>query len=691
MFPLADPRGRVRGFGARAMRDGQGPKYVNTREGEVFSQGPPAVRRRPSRAPAAAKAGSVVLAEGYTDVIALHQAGFANAVGVDGHGADRRAGARARRPRADRAALPRRRRRGPAGRGRGPRRVLPDRARAPRRAAARRAPTRPTSWGRRAAPSACARCSTASVPFARFAIERILERGQDDEALDARSARHPPTRARASSRDDLVKLASSRLGISPDLVESAVRWRRPPRSRVAATEAPAVPPRAGQRRAPGARPPRAVRARVPRPLRRAAGAGREEARRRRPRRVFTSPLTRLAAERLRGHLEHPGLRHRRRPRARRADPGDRPPRRPARRHPGHARARGPPARPPPPRPRDHRRPDGRREGPSEPSPPSARRCSTRSATACSRAKSPSDTRTSVRVMDRDWLEAQLTAGRSIESIAREVGKHPSTVGYWVKKHGLRSQHAAQHAARGRARRESAARARRARACRSAQIGEAAGRSDADRQHWLRRYGLRPRRGAARRAGATARAVIARECRRHGRTAWIRTGSGPLPLQALPRARRVTARRRRVKAAADRGGRRWLRPLRLRPLPGRAAVPSPRPGAEVVRALGAGSHPVAGESKGRGSEMRADVRELSRRSRRRGSLPFGSEARADLVSRAVAQYTDSGVIQSAECSAVNRVVVGSSPTPRAYRHEGRPPRRPSSFWAPLCGALITINV
>jgi hypothetical protein len=32
-------------------------------------------------------------------------------------------------------------------------------------------------------------------------------------------------------------------------------------------------------------------------------------------------------------------------------------------------------------------------------------------------------------MDRDWLEAQLAAGRSIESIAREVGKHLSTVGY----------------------------------------------------------------------------------------------------------------------------------------------------------------------------------------------------------------------------------------------------------------------
>ena len=49
-------------------------------------------------------------------------------------------------------------------------------------------------------------------------------------------------------------------------------------------------------------------------------------------------------------------------------------------------------------------------------------------------------------MDRDWLEAQLAAGRSIESIAREVGKHPSTVGYWVKKHGLAL--AARGAARG---------------------------------------------------------------------------------------------------------------------------------------------------------------------------------------------------------------------------------------------------
>src|SRR4051812_18386574 len=39
MFPLADPRGRVLGFGARAMRDDQGPKYVNTSENDLYKKG----------------------------------------------------------------------------------------------------------------------------------------------------------------------------------------------------------------------------------------------------------------------------------------------------------------------------------------------------------------------------------------------------------------------------------------------------------------------------------------------------------------------------------------------------------------------------------------------------------------------------------------------------------------------------
>jgi hypothetical protein len=51
-------------------------------------------------------------------------------------------------------------------------------------------------------------------------------------------------------------------------------------------------------------------------------------------------------------------------------------------------------------------------------------------------------------MERAWLESRLTEERSTESIAKEVQKHPSTVAYWVKEHGLRSQHAPKHAARG---------------------------------------------------------------------------------------------------------------------------------------------------------------------------------------------------------------------------------------------------
>jgi DNA primase len=83
MFPLADARGRVVGFGARAMRDNQPPKYLNTSEGEVFHKGSQLFAIDLARKHAA-RAGAIVLAEGYTDVLALHQAGIQNAVGIMG-------------------------------------------------------------------------------------------------------------------------------------------------------------------------------------------------------------------------------------------------------------------------------------------------------------------------------------------------------------------------------------------------------------------------------------------------------------------------------------------------------------------------------------------------------------------------------------------------------------------------------
>ena len=78
MFPIRDRRGRTISFGGRVLGDGQ-PKYLNGPETDLFS------KRRTlyglDVAREAARGGAeVVVAEGYMDVIALHQAGFGAAV-----------------------------------------------------------------------------------------------------------------------------------------------------------------------------------------------------------------------------------------------------------------------------------------------------------------------------------------------------------------------------------------------------------------------------------------------------------------------------------------------------------------------------------------------------------------------------------------------------------------------------------
>jgi len=83
MFPLADVRGRVLGFGARAMREDQRPKYLNTSDNDIYHKGLQLYGADLARAHAT-KAGEVILCEGYTDVIALHQAGMRNTVGLMG-------------------------------------------------------------------------------------------------------------------------------------------------------------------------------------------------------------------------------------------------------------------------------------------------------------------------------------------------------------------------------------------------------------------------------------------------------------------------------------------------------------------------------------------------------------------------------------------------------------------------------
>jgi DNA primase len=83
MFPLVDRRGRVLGFGARTLRDDRGPKYVNTSENELYRKGRQLFGIDHARGPAG-KAARVVAVEGYTDVLALHQAGVTESVAIMG-------------------------------------------------------------------------------------------------------------------------------------------------------------------------------------------------------------------------------------------------------------------------------------------------------------------------------------------------------------------------------------------------------------------------------------------------------------------------------------------------------------------------------------------------------------------------------------------------------------------------------
>jgi DNA primase len=79
IFPITDAKRRVIAFGGRALAAGQQPKYLNSPETVLFHKGHVLFNLAAARE-AARVAKSVIVAEGYMDVIALARAGFPNAV-----------------------------------------------------------------------------------------------------------------------------------------------------------------------------------------------------------------------------------------------------------------------------------------------------------------------------------------------------------------------------------------------------------------------------------------------------------------------------------------------------------------------------------------------------------------------------------------------------------------------------------
>ncbi|MGH2838658.1 MAG: hypothetical protein ACRDJY_09990 [Thermoleophilaceae bacterium] len=149
-------------------------------------------------------------------------------------------------------------------------------------------------------------------------------------------------------------------------------------------------------------------------------------------------------------------------------------------------------------------------------------------------------------MNRDWLRAQLEAGRSFCDIGRELGLDDSSVAYWAKKHGLRSQLAERFAPRGPIDRDRLE----AMASEGATLREMAAaldRSIATIRYWIGRWEIeRPRRPSRRPDDpATAPRRVVMRCQRHGEVEFCLEGRGYYRCTRC-RAERVTEWRRRVK-------------------------------------------------------------------------------------------------------------------------------------------------
>src|SRR3984893_6791703 len=238
-FPLTDIRGRVLGFGARALEDGgasaatvadagtdrggeaRRPKYLNTSDNEIYHKGLHLYGADLARAHAA-KAGVVILCEGYTDVIALHQAGMRNAVGLMGTALTaQQVGELARMAQTVLLALDA----DSAGQEAMLRAsTLAERRKLELRVVPLPAGTDPADLLQREGREAMDAAISRSVPFVRFRVERTLDRGDHSspEGRDRMIEQLRPVFATlpdSAMRMELMRIVSGRLELSESLAE----------------------------------------------------------------------------------------------------------------------------------------------------------------------------------------------------------------------------------------------------------------------------------------------------------------------------------------------------------------------------------------------------------------------------------------------------------------------------------------
>jgi transposase len=151
-------------------------------------------------------------------------------------------------------------------------------------------------------------------------------------------------------------------------------------------------------------------------------------------------------------------------------------------------------------------------------------------------------------MERIPLEQMLAQGMSLAAIAQEQNLHPSTVAYWVRKHGLTTAGSAKHSPRGGLPRERLEQLV-AQNLTVREIADAVDRSSTTVRHWLRRYDLETTTEARtkRARGTESQPRLERECPKHGLTVFARRKTGVVQC-LLCRSEAVAEWRRRAKRA-----------------------------------------------------------------------------------------------------------------------------------------------
>ncbi len=147
-------------------------------------------------------------------------------------------------------------------------------------------------------------------------------------------------------------------------------------------------------------------------------------------------------------------------------------------------------------------------------------------------------------MDRVTFEGFLAQGLSLEEMGVRVDRHPSTVGYWLKKYGLDAVNREKHASRGPLARDELLRLVEA-GNSIRDIAHEVARSPVVVRYWLGVYGLRTVQAELRDLYAPQARTLVLACPRHGTTKFRRLREGGDRCLKC-RAEAVADRRRRVK-------------------------------------------------------------------------------------------------------------------------------------------------